>query len=239
MEPLFWRLFSNLLLAHLLTDFPLQPDFIFRQKKKGRLGVGLHAAVFLVVGALLLFPSLFRTSSIVLLIVLTGAHFWIDEAKLRLFRNSEMDNLWIFLADQAAHLLSLLIGAWAYVTLITDSIPPEDRFTLKGSSVIVLIGLIISSFVGVLIVHYLEKMFLGHRYKNGNLRPREKYYGILGRILVTMSFLAGRFWPQALIFSLLFLFFLTWRLKGWSMGFIVYFLTSASLGCLVGMFLLL
>lgn len=102
-------LFSTLLLAHLIADFPLQTDLIFRLKNKNWMGVALHAGVHVVVTALLL-PS----SSHVwpLLIGLGFLHFLCDWAKLRCYSNSQAS---IFLLDQAAHVVVLLLLAGVFM----------------------------------------------------------------------------------------------------------------------------
>lgn len=235
-------LFWSLVLAHLLADFPLQADFVFRQKQKGKYGVAFHVAMFVAVSILLLLPAL-RIASVVFLIAALGvAHFWIDETKLRLFRRIEVDNLWAFLADQALHFMSLVVGVWLFAKH-TENVSLDlvlIRPVLHSMTCRVVTGLILSSYFGVLITHYLEKMFLGGKYHNENLRPAEKYLGILGRLLVTSAFLPqSEFWlTLALLSSLSFLFFLSWRLKRWTIQLIVYYLSSAILASLVGMFLL-
>ena len=49
--------FYLLLLAHVVGDFPLQNDAIFRLKQKSMMGVVVHVAVFAAVALIILSPS--------------------------------------------------------------------------------------------------------------------------------------------------------------------------------------
>ena len=102
-------LFTTLLLAHLIADFPLQTDLIFRLKNKNWMGVALHASVHVVVTGLLL-PNSF--SAWPLLAALGFLHFLCDWTKLRCQSNSQAS---IFLLDQTAHVIVLLLLAGLFV----------------------------------------------------------------------------------------------------------------------------
>lgn len=103
------HLLATLLLAHLIADFPLQTDLIFRLKTKNWMGVALHAGVHVVVTALLLPSSLYTWPLLALLGVL---HFLCDWTKLRCPSNSQAS---IFLLDQAVHVAVLLLLAGGFV----------------------------------------------------------------------------------------------------------------------------
>ncbi len=96
-------LFLALIVGHLLADFPLQTDFIYKLKIRGWYGIIPHALVHIGVLALVLaqpdhyWPLLFTVFS---------AHFFIDWVKLRLRVPVESFG---FLADQLFHVASLLV----------------------------------------------------------------------------------------------------------------------------------
>jgi hypothetical protein len=100
-------LIATLLLAHLIADFPLQVDWLFRLKKRHWAGVLLHSAMHVAVTAMLLRGPLAQWPA---LIALGAVHYTIDTVKLRLtFRLQSLG----FLLDQLAHVLSLLlVAAW-------------------------------------------------------------------------------------------------------------------------------
>lgn len=106
-------IFFTLLLAHLLGDFPLQTNRIFRMKVQGPKGLALHAAIHVLVTALLIrnfwqvWPSL---------LVLGTLHYLTDWAKLR-YTNDPLTPG--FIVDQAIHVLTLLL-----ITLLTAQIIP-------------------------------------------------------------------------------------------------------------------
>jgi len=99
------NLIAALLLSHLIGDFPLQTNQIYRLKNKSWLGIVLHAIVHVVVTSLLLKQPL---SVWPLLLWLGLLHFLVDLTKLRL----PIKRQWLgFLLDQAAHLLTLWLLA--------------------------------------------------------------------------------------------------------------------------------
>lgn len=95
------NLIAALLLSHLIGDFPLQTNQIYRLKNKSWLGIVLHAVVHVVVTAMLIRQPLSVWSMLLWLGIL---HFLIDLTKLRL----PIKQQWLgFLLDQAAHLITL------------------------------------------------------------------------------------------------------------------------------------
>ena len=84
-------LLSALLLGHLIADFPLQANCIFRLKNQHWLGVLLHAAVHCVITAVLLQQPLAYWP---LLASLCLVHFTIDWFKLRI--NFQVSIRWIY-----------------------------------------------------------------------------------------------------------------------------------------------
>ncbi|MBK8900639.1 MAG: DUF3307 domain-containing protein [Anaerolineaceae bacterium] len=99
--------FLALLLAHLLADFPLQTNRIFRLKVAGNAGLVLHVLIHILTTALLVRRP---ASHLDLLLVLGVVHFLIDWIKLRFPHDPQWPG---FLLDQLAHLLSLgLLALW-------------------------------------------------------------------------------------------------------------------------------
>ncbi len=98
-------IFTTLLLAHLLGDFPLQTNRIFRMKLQGPKGLALHTAIHVLVTALLIqnfwqvWPAL---------LILGILHFLTDWAKLRYASTPLTPG---FVLDQAVHLITLIIIA--------------------------------------------------------------------------------------------------------------------------------
>ena len=100
-------IFLALLLAHLLADFPLQTNRIFRLKVAGNAGLVLHVLIHLLMTALLVGRPLHHLD---LLGVLGVMHFVVDWTKLRFPGERQWPG---FLLDQLAHLISLgLLALW-------------------------------------------------------------------------------------------------------------------------------
>lgn len=101
--------FAFLLLAHLIADFPLQTNRIFRLKLAGNRGILLHVLIHLVVTALLMRQP---WQHWLLLGMLGVAHFATDWLKLRL-QDPKGPQLVGFVFDQLAHVAVLgLLAAW-------------------------------------------------------------------------------------------------------------------------------
>jgi hypothetical protein len=111
------NLIAALLLSHLVGDFPLQTNQIYRLKNRSWFGIVLHAGIHVVVAALLIRQPLMVWPMLVWLGVL---HFLIDLIKLRVSINAQ----WLgFLVDQVAHLLVLWLLARIWSTATTSILP--------------------------------------------------------------------------------------------------------------------
>ena len=104
-------LLATLILAHLIADFPLQTNAVFRLKNRHWVGVLLHAAIHVMVTGLLLQNPLGHWP---MLVSLGGIHFITDWLKLRMkFKRRSLG----FVLDQAAHGLALyLLATWPVET---------------------------------------------------------------------------------------------------------------------------
>jgi len=115
---LFLTCFLGLYLAHLLTDFVLQPDQMVTRKKRGEvLAYAQHGAIHFFAAALFLgfaIPGLaVRMDFYGFILALTVVHLGIDWLKLRLVRSGMLaDGAATFLGDQAVHTLTILLTVW-------------------------------------------------------------------------------------------------------------------------------
>lgn len=110
--------FLALYLAHLLTDFVLQPDQMVTRKKRGAaLAYVEHGAIHFFSAALFLgfaIPGLaVKVGFYGLILALTVVHLGIDWLKLRLVSSDVLeDGAATFLGDQAVHTLTVFLTAW-------------------------------------------------------------------------------------------------------------------------------
>lgn len=96
-------LFATLLLGHLIADFPLQSNFVFRLKTRSFAGLLLHVGIHIFILCLVLVEP-WRYWPV--LLFLGVSHFLIDWVKVRWQSFPEWP---AFLLDQGAHLAVLTI----------------------------------------------------------------------------------------------------------------------------------
>jgi hypothetical protein len=113
--------FLGLYLAHLLTDFVLQPDQMVAGKRRGAaLAYLQHGAIHFVAAALFVafaIPGLaLKIGFYGCILGLTAVHLGIDWLKLRLVRSEIVeDGAATFLGDQAVHALTVFLTAWLII----------------------------------------------------------------------------------------------------------------------------
>jgi hypothetical protein len=96
---------ATLLLAHLIADFPLQTNSIFKMKVAGTRGLTIHVAIHVLTTALLIHHPWQYWPILLLLGVI---HYFIDWAKLRLSGERKAPG---FVIDQIVHVITLVVVA--------------------------------------------------------------------------------------------------------------------------------
>jgi hypothetical protein len=153
-----------LLLAHLLGDFPLQSQWIVRNKGKRLVPLLLHgAAHYVLAWACLIFLGQVRFLSIRSQAVIVGyllLHLLIDRVKAQLFaRKALSDNCGTFLADQALHLVALVIAALLITRSHIFSLAEAMRVSASARTRIVETAIIYAAIVfgGGYLIRYLTR----------------------------------------------------------------------------------
>lgn len=100
--------FKILLLTHLLADFPLQTNRIFRMKLSGHKGLALHVAIHLLVASILIQQV---WQYVGLLLFLGVSHYLTDWMKVRL-QPVDTPQFKGFMIDQMVHLCILGLMSW-------------------------------------------------------------------------------------------------------------------------------
>lgn len=172
----------QLLLAHVLTDFVMQPAKAIKHKRKHKAKAPfLYVHAFLAGFLTYLFLQQWTSFLVPVFIMLT--HFGIDLWKL----NQEKDNLKLFLLDQFFHILILLI-AWLYLTENFISIFPYFEALLSSqNSLIIILGYLIVIFPFGFIIGKATQRWQKEIEKDEKINSLEKagrYIGIFERILV-------------------------------------------------------
>jgi len=100
--------FLLLVLAHLLGDYPLQTNWVYRQKLGGLLGVSWHTAILALCYAAVALPYLANWQILVLLMTLSLIHGIQDHLKVVLVdKRKRLARIPGLLLDQLIHLLAL------------------------------------------------------------------------------------------------------------------------------------
>ncbi|MFV8225893.1 DUF3307 domain-containing protein [Christiangramia aquimixticola] len=181
----------QLLLAHIITDFVVQPTKWVQDKKRKKaksVYLYLHSAIagFLT----LLFLARIEYWFVGIFIAVT--HFFIDLWKLQFSR----DSFKIFIADQILHLFAILL-AWFYITDNFWNIIPFLSNALESQAILsILIGYLFIIFpAGFLIGKATSRWQTEVKYdlKKNSLDAAGRYIGIFERILVLTFILTGNF----------------------------------------------
>lgn len=98
----------NLLLAHLLADFPLQPLWLVRSKER-TWGLVVHGAIHFLTTLLLVGAA--RATVWPQVLALVVFHFTVDVIKYRMSFTRPLWSVVSYFVDQATHVLSLIVAA--------------------------------------------------------------------------------------------------------------------------------
>lgn len=168
--------FIRLVLTHLIADFPLQTDFIWRIRKESFWGNLLHGIIFILVAPLFcwhIFDKIW-----IYVVILGISHALIDYFKIFYFRKNGSDNIWYFVADQILHIFLIGIASMfiyifntGVITANTTVSLPEFSFSISYLKKILIyayyqdkvicyaIFYIITTFAGAVIIYQIEKTF--------------------------------------------------------------------------------
>ena len=102
-------LFYRLLLAHIIADFPLQTNRIFKVKTNTKWGVLIHTLIVLMFSILLTLPYLVDPKVIIILLVIFLSHTVIDKLKMEYSKKTINQSTRILLLDQALHIAIIAI----------------------------------------------------------------------------------------------------------------------------------
>ncbi|MBE7470801.1 MAG: hypothetical protein DPW09_15330 [Anaerolineae bacterium] len=104
--------FLRLMLGHMIGDFVLQPYWLVLAKRKGWPGLIIHVGIVTFITAILAWNTL--PIWWVWMIVLFLGHLFIDQFRTFVFTdNSKGKGLLLLILDQIAHLILIILIAWA------------------------------------------------------------------------------------------------------------------------------
>lgn len=181
----------QLLIAHILTDFVLQPSSWIAHKKKYKQKSYL-LIIHCVIAGILSVILLQKLSLWYVGIFITVTHYFIDWWKL----TKKADTLKYFLLDQLFHII--IIGcAWLFIINGFDKIIPFIKFVLNSTAILAIIGayLIVIFPTGFLIGKATQRWQaeIEITYQKNSLEAAGRYIGIFERILVLTFIITNNF----------------------------------------------
>ncbi len=193
--------FQLLLLAHIIGDFPLQTDAIYRLKQKTYWGVVLHVIVCTIINIIILFQFLNSVAIWGVIGFLAIFHFTLDRTKILLAVFKAKDGLRYFFIDQLFHLISLYISA-VWLTLMYKT--PVPQIHVKMEFIIALNALLMAAFVVPAILYYTHKKIkIWYHLQEPFAFPtaKERLPGSLARLLATGGLILGRWYALLLLLA--------------------------------------
>ena len=181
----------QLLLAHILTDFVLQPTWMVKHKRRNR-GRSVYLYIHSLLAGVLTVVLLFDIRFWYVGLFVSITHFLIDLWKL----HQGKDSLKYFLIDQFLHLVILLI-AWLHLTNNFQNLIPEiGAVFLNETALAIIIGYLLIIFpTGFLIGKATQRWQseVEDDLKRSSLEAAGRYIGIFERILVLTFILTNNF----------------------------------------------
>lgn len=178
----------KLILAHLIGDFLLQPSSWIKEKEKRKASSGRLYIHVLIHGTLVLL-LLWDLSLWPIILAITIAHLLVDLTKL--YSQKPKNKTSWFIADQALHLLSILI-IWGIFTEVSV----DWQSVFQNSKLVGLITLVLflTQPTSIILANLLKKWSDSiPSQPDQSLQNAGKYIGILERLFV-FSFIATGHW---------------------------------------------
>ena len=193
-------LFLKLVLAHMIADFILQFEELYRLKLKSWTGHFLHALIHGMVSFLLLFPYLQDPFIWVFVAAITVIHYFQDQMKYSLQAKDPKNIFWYFTADQIFHVLFLAsIFLFPAAHKPAGPYPVWNSFFQNSRATLCLILFIGVSFKAAYFLHALRKTFFKNTRPDHFITSFEMTWGLIERPWIAICFLAGT--PFALALS--------------------------------------
>jgi len=186
-------LLLRLILAHLLADFVFQTNGMVKGKKEG----GPFSTQFLghlVIVAVLTYIFLADWSNWWAPMVLAVVHGLIDWIKIKI----NNDTVGVYIADQVAHLASILI-LWLLLTQQSlVEIISRNTFEWNSNIQLIFIAYIIVTIPSGILIGYLTQSWqeqLSKKKKDESLKDAGKWIGIIERLLILTFILLNQWQP--------------------------------------------
>ena len=193
--------FWLLIFAHIVSDFPLQTDKVYRIKKSYKWGVLLHVSICTIVNIIVLIPLLGYWQAWVTIAILFVVHALLDKSKIIITGKILSDGFLYFLADQIMHVFTIWLASSIIFNLgqLTQSNAFFPGFYNNPALIIIFSGLLLSVFGGAPVVYY--SLLYNARKRTGSVSgqiqfPRfvERIPGYWERSVITLAMIFGGYY---------------------------------------------
>lgn len=191
--------FWTLLLSHVIGDFPLQTDAVYRLKTKYRWGVLPHVAICTAINIIALRSILALPQAWAAIVFLAVLHIIFDRTKLTVSATRAGDSLLHFLVDQLLHVFSVWLAA-LWLNLTIPAAHETAVIPMNREMIINLTALITAAFAGVPVIYYVQKYWC--EVKKQRVVP--SYPTLIGRLpgyaerfVATLTLIMGGWWTAA------------------------------------------
>ena len=202
---IFWKL----VLAHLIGDFILQFEELYRLKVKSRRGHFWHALIHFLCSLLLVFPYLDIPFIWIFITALSVVHYFQDLLKYGIQQKNPKQIFWCFTIDQFAHLFfiaTILFFPYNFPERGFPRFPALDFFYSGNAVTLCAIAFITATFKGCYFLHALRRSFFKETRPDHFITSPEAWHGLLERGFVLSVFLFKMpvpilviAWPLALL----------------------------------------
>jgi hypothetical protein len=225
-----------MILAHLLGDYVLQTDNLARWKSRSVWGIIIHGAVVAFSTWLCSLP--FTSGWWPYALGIGVLHTLVDTVRVKIRPAEPTTGLFLFVADQAAHALTIAAGlAWSGWLEPHSAETAFGTWLQTGHRLPFIISYILLTMPAWVSVHFVVR---GMGVESTSLpgRPGEKYLGMIERSLIATVVLVGQFLLIPLVVApRLALDGRNGRVEAEQIGYVSELLISIGLAIAVGLFL--
>ncbi|MFH1824583.1 MAG: DUF3307 domain-containing protein [Candidatus Firestonebacteria bacterium] len=233
--------FIRLVLAHLIADFLLQTDKVFKIKVKYKWGVLLHGSIVGIISIIFILPYVSQHQIVTYIILLWLIHIFQDKAKIIYNLQMERNNLWTFLLDQLLHIGVIVLVSFSASNIFSNIHPytypgPQifDKIYKNDRIMVFAIWFIVLTYSMSILQEYIKKI-IAKDTKEGITFPTLplKYIEILERGLIGIFIFRGGLWYIPAVLVILYLAFLVRKGKLEVLNFRIIVISSLIIGLLM------
>ncbi|MDZ7271066.1 MAG: DUF3307 domain-containing protein [candidate division KSB1 bacterium] len=203
LQPEMMHLLWLIALAHVVGDFVLQTDRVFRLKVTSAWGVLLHVGICGITMVAVLLPFVPDARIWTVIAGVTAWHLLLDWSKGVLRKRWGKETIGLFLGDQALHIVGI-IGAVLVCCRFAGPPTPADSLRwllIPLPAVIVTTAVLVASFAAAPLIYYLQQLPGGRRREDPAPFPAYlvRVPGYVERALGTVGAYVGEWGMIALV----------------------------------------